>query len=119
MGQGCQKSEIQEVWHGHKTSCLNKSAFCSQSHVLNAASSCRASEQAAHHRDELLAFVQGVICVHEDALCLSLKVLLPLFGIHGIILCIIFVTQQAVAQVVHSPPAWLSTLTYVCAYYNQ
>lgn len=61
--------------------------------------------QVAHHWNELLALVEGVVCVHEDALCFSLKVLLPLLGIHRVLLCIIFVTQHAVPQVVHSCPA--------------
>ena len=72
-----------------------------------AVSSCRAWQQVAHHGDELLAFVQRVVCVHEDALCLSLKVLLPLLGIHSVVLCIIFAAEHTVSQVVHSSPARL------------
>ena len=71
-------------------------------------------EQVAHHGDELLAFVKRVVCVHEDAFCLGLKVLLPLLGIHTINLRIIFVTQQAVAQMVHSSPAQLKIVMKVC-----
>lgn len=68
----------------------------------------------AHHWNELLAFVQGVVCVHEDTLCFGLKVLLPLLGIDRIVLCLIFVIEWAVAQVVHSCPARQHSFTTIC-----
>ena len=63
---------------------------------------------SAYHWDELLALVQGVVGVHEDALSLRLKVLLSLLGTHGGVL----VWQQPVPHVLYagSPahaPHWL------------
>lgn len=61
---------------------------------------------SAHHWDELLALVQGVVGVHEDTLSLRLKVLLSLLGIHGGLL----IWQQPVTHVLYtSSPAHAHT----------
>ena len=68
----------------------------------------------AHHWNELLAFVQGIVSIHEDTLGLGLKVLLPLLGIDRIVLCLILARQWAVAQLVHSCPAQYDSFTPIC-----
>ena len=47
--------------------------------------------------DKLLALVQRVVGVHEYALCLCLKVLLPLFGIAAPPFCLVFARQRHVS----------------------
>ena len=68
----------------------------------------------AHHWNELLAFVQGVVSTHEDTLCFGFKMLLPLFGIDRIVLRLIFVIERAVAQLVYRCPAQHHSFTTIC-----